>query len=97
MRIWVELSTKTILQLNKTFRACREKSKLGAKNARLSVNVRFALVFLMYFFVPQNQQLVKNSEESSQLMNLEDTMSNLRQQVEPIFFFLKINLFFSDQ
>jgi len=28
----------------------------------------------------QNQQLVKNSEESSQLMNLEDTMSNLRQQ-----------------
>jgi len=28
----------------------------------------------------QNQQLVKNSEENNQLMNLEDTMSNLRQQ-----------------
>merc|ERR1712055_1140447 len=28
----------------------------------------------------QNQQLVNNSEENSQLMNLEDTMSNLRQQ-----------------
>merc|ERR1719350_1353015 len=28
----------------------------------------------------QNQQLVKNSEEKDQLMNLEDTMSNLRQQ-----------------
>ena len=29
----------------------------------------------------QNQQLIKNSEEKDQLMNLEDTMSNLRQQV----------------
>lgn len=28
----------------------------------------------------QNQQLIKNSEENNQLMNLEDTMSNLRQQ-----------------
>merc|ERR1719412_787372 len=28
----------------------------------------------------QNQQLIKNSEEKDQLMNLEDTMSNLRQQ-----------------
>ena len=28
----------------------------------------------------QNQQLIKNSEEKDQLMNLEDTMSNLRKQ-----------------
>jgi len=28
----------------------------------------------------QNQQLVKNTEENSQMINLEDTMSNLRQQ-----------------
>merc|ERR1711915_1119225 len=28
----------------------------------------------------QNQQLVKNSEENNQLMKIEDTMSNLRQQ-----------------
>ena len=42
------------------------------------IHQQMKIVFLILL---QNQQLIKNSEEKDQLMNLEDTMSNLRQQV----------------
>ena len=40
------------------------------------------LISGLFFF--QNQQLVKNSEEKDQLMNLEDKMSSLRQQARKL-------------
>ena len=65
-----------------------EKAQSIAELKQIISNLEFQVIFLenlcvsfMKYFCFQNQQLVKSSEENNQLMNLEDTMSNLRQQV----------------
>ena len=53
-------------------------------NLEFQVDIYTSLTIKLHstiYIVLQNQQLIKNSEEKDQLMNLEDTMSNLRQQV----------------